>query len=272
MDEKIYDNYLYLDTNIYGHLCRNNHLIRPLSEFLFSNNLSIALTGANMAELHDAGFLHDDLIRLIISLPSSLLISWDVILKHETQSHPNIFKDSILGYPLNSIIFEENGIAKLQEIFNSQSLSEARKLQVENSTKLREKHLDLKNNFPPSKNGKYTQGQAKDFSDQIVFQFLYNSHPSFLKHLKNKGQILNTNIFLTIKIYAFTIYYKYYLGNRNPDKKSDFGDLFHLPYIPYCKMAIMEKDICDILNKIKRNESILKNIEIYDIKFFNSFN
>ncbi len=271
MDEKIYDNYLYLDTNIYGHLCKNKHLLKPLSEYLFSNNLSIAITGANMAELHDAGFLHNDLISILIQLPSSLLKSWDTILEEEIQSHPKMFSESILGYPLNSLIFENNGIKKLEELFINPKLTEARKLQIENSKKLYQKHLDLKNNFPPSKNGKYLKEQANDFSELIVIQWLAKSYPKFISAFKNDITKLNLDVFLTIKIYALVVFYKYYLGNRNPDKKSDFGDLFHLLYIPYCKMAIMEKDICDTLNQIKRNETLLKGIEIYDIRFFNNF-
>lgn len=272
MNTNIYDNYLYLDTNIYGYLCKNKCLIKPLSEYLFSNNLSIALTGANMSELHDAGFLHNDLIDILIQLPSSLLKSWDVILYDEIKSHPKMFQGSILGYPLNSLMIENDGIKKLKAMFNSPKLAEARKLQVKNSEKLYQKHLEVKNNFPPSTSGKYLKSQANEFSYLIAIQWLAKSYPQFLSQFKNDVSKLNTNVFLTIKMYALVIFYKYYLGNRNPVKKSDFGDLFHLSYIPYCKKAIMEKDICDTLNQIKRNEQFLNKIKIFDIRFFKNFN
>lgn len=68
-------------------------------------------------------------------------------------------------------------------------------------------------------------------------------------------------------MYAYLIFYKYYLGNRYPNKDSDFGDLFHLLYIPYCKFAIMEKDICNLLNQIKKHQTLLNDTIIKDINF-----
>jgi hypothetical protein len=271
MDEKIYHRYLYLDTNIYGHICKNECLVKPLFEFLVSNNISLALTGANLSELHDAGFLHKQLVKILTILPTSLIVSWDEILKHEIESHPDMFKGSILGYPINNLLLEKGGLKKFEEKLKDPNLKEARKIQVEDSKKMYNEFLDLKDNFPPSSSGKYTKEQAKEFSDFIVIQWLSQSHPRFMTEFKENISLLNLDIFKTIKMFAFVIFYKYYIGNRNPVKKSDYGDLFHLLYIPYCNMAIMEKDICDTFNKIKRNESILNRTTIHDIRFFNDF-
>ncbi len=137
-----------------------------------------------------------------------------------------------------------------------------------------QKHIELKNNFPPSTDGKYKKEQAKEFSYKLIVQWLDNDYPNFISQFKRDVSKLKTNIFLTINIYAFVIFYKYYLENRNPLERSEFGDLFHLLYIPYCKMAIMEKDICDKLNQIKRNDDSAKiNYPLCaEINFFKNFN
>ena len=78
MDEKIYDNYLYLDTNIISHICKNKTLVKPLYNYLVENNLSVAISGASIAELHDAKFLHDILIeRITADIENDMGASFD---------------------------------------------------------------------------------------------------------------------------------------------------------------------------------------------------
>ncbi len=59
---------------------------------------------------------------------------------------------------------------------------------------------------------------------------------------------------------------KGYFQEREP-KSSDFEDLHHIGSIPYCCIAIVEKDMCSILNQIRRNENALLDTEIHDIAF-----
>ena len=76
--------------------------------------------------------------------------------------------------------------------------------------------------------------------------------------------------FKGIQLFAFYVFYKYYNGQRDPKKISDFGDLFHLFYIPYCKMAILDRDQCSFLRSIQKDYNIMKNIRIENKDFFNS--
>ena len=80
--------------------------------------------------------------------------------------------------------------------------------------------------------------------------------------------ILKDEVFRSIQLFAYFVYYQYYLDNRVPKEISDFGDLFHLFYIPYCKMVIIERDMCNILNKIKSHGQILSNVNVRNIDFF----
>ena len=73
-----------------------------------------------------------------------------------------------------------------------------------------------------------------------------------------------------LQVYQFVIFYKYYLGQRQPKRLSDFGDLFHLFSIPYCKVAVFERDLCNVLNQIKNKQEILKYAEIYNIDFIHT--
>lgn len=63
-----------------------------------------------------------------------------------------------------------------------------------------------------------------------------------------------------------SFFYKYYLAGQEP-KASDFGDMFHLYDIPYCKLAIMERNMCDILNQIKKNHKVLDGVAVMNKDF-----
>jgi hypothetical protein len=116
MQEHTFSRFVYFDTNILSHLAKNKQLWSKLSEFLTQNDLTLAVS-VQVAELSDAKSLHQSLTELFVSVPSALVKSWDVILNEEVKAHPQKRTETLLTYPLNAVIFEQDGIQKLQEFF-----------------------------------------------------------------------------------------------------------------------------------------------------------
>jgi hypothetical protein len=129
------------------------------------------------------------------------------------------------------------------------------------------RHAELKSNFPPSKTGKYTRQQADEFAWMMVIQWLASTHRDFLASFQNDIESFHPKVFLSLRLLAHVIFYKYYLGQREPNRLSDFGDLAHLVSIPYCELAVMERDLCNVLNQIKRHQDTLKSTVVRDIDF-----
>jgi hypothetical protein len=134
------------------------------------------------------------------------------------------------------------------------------------------RHAELKDNFPKSKTGKYTREQADEFAMIIVMQWLSTTHYNFLSGFRNDAKNFRHENFLSIRIFAHVVFYKYYLGQREPNERQDFGDLSHLFVIPYCPLAFMERDLCNILNQIKGHQDILESTIIRNIDFFKDWN
>lgn len=103
-------------------------------------------------------------------------------------------------------------------------------------------------------------------------QWLAGTHRDFLAGFQDNIENFHPEIFLSIRLYAHVIFYKYYLGQREPKKLSDFGDLAHLFPIPYCELAIMERDLCNVLNQIKPHQDTLNLTTVSDIDFFKNWN
>lgn len=268
MPEYNFSRFAYFDTNIISHLAKNKHLWPKLFEFLTQNGLTLGISGAQVAELSDAKSLHQTLAEMFVIVPSATLKTWDVILDEEVKAHPQKRTDSLLYYPLNAILFEPNGLQKLQYFLSSKDLDDARKDQLYHARQFAKRHAELKGNFPQSKTGKYSRDQADEFAWIMVIQWLGNTHRDFLAGFQNRIVSFHPEVFLSIRLFAHVIFYKYYLGRREPSKTSDFGDLAHLSVIPYCELAIMERDLCNVLNQIKRNQDTLASTVVRDIDFF----
>ena len=267
MTEYSYSRFIYLDTNIVSSFCKNESLWPLLFDFLKDNDLTVGIGAGQVAELSDAQRLHVDLARFLTSVPTGIIKNWDEIITEEVQSHPKHRTNSLLMYPLNAILLEKNGFEKLVQFLSSKALSEARHKQLHHAKQMAGQHSILKNNFPPKSSGSYTRKQADEFSDAQVLQWLAQTQIEFLKQVQGNIEEFNPYVFLSIRIFGYVIFYKYYLGRREPKKLSDFGDLFHLFALPYCEIAIMERDLCETLNQIKKNHSVLELTDIYSIDF-----
>lgn len=258
-----FSRFIYLDTWVFSKLIEEPKGIRPLFDFLTRHDLCIAVSEALLLELSEATRQHADLNTLLTTLPSALIKTSETILDEEVRSYPNRRTDTLLLYPLNI----ELGRQTITEWLSSDKLNEARRRQKLDAKKMKQRLDSVKFNFPPSKLGKYTKEQAKEFARMITVQWLANTHLDFLRKHKN----IKADVFLSIRLHAYYAYYKYYLDNREPKEPSDFGDLFHLPYLPYCQLAILERDMCNILNKIKSHFKVLNGVVVKDIDFFSNW-
>lgn len=271
MPEYTFSRFAYLDTNILSHLAKNRHLWSKLFDFLKESGLTLGISSAQIAELSDAKSLHQSLVALFISVPSAALKTWDIILAEEVKTHPQRRTETMLLYPLNALLLESNGLQKLEDLLSSRNLRKARQDQLWHAQQSAERHAKLKSNFPPSKTGKYTREQADEFAWIQVMQWLAEDHRDFLAGFQNNIKDFHPEVFLSIRLFAHVIFYKYYLGQREPKRLSDFGDLFHLCSLPYCELAIMERDLCNVLNQIKRNHDTLTTTVVRDIDFFDDW-
>lgn len=268
MSKHSFSRFAYLDTNIISHLSKNRNCWPGLAKFCSQNDITIGISDTAISELSDANRLHNDLVVLLMRVPSAILKNQHTILEEEVKAYPKM-RTEILGYPLNSILLENNGIDRFRNFLSSHKLKNARGNQLDCAKQMPDKLTQLKNNFQPSKSGKYTRNQAEEFVWRIIVQILGYSHRAFLLQFKNSSldKHLNTEVFKSISLYAYVMFYKYYLGRREPSKRSDFADLGHLFHIPYCKYVVIENDLCNILNQIKKNHEILGGVEIKNIKF-----
>ena len=266
MREITFSRFLYPDTNILGILAGDITKWHPLQDFLYEHDLCIAVSWAQVTELSEVNQLHGNLNTLLTAVPSVIIKPLDMILEEEVKSHPLKRTDTLILSYLN----ESFGKQDFARFLSSDRLAKARKGQRFLAKQMKDRLESLKSNFPPLEDGKYSWTQAEEFAWLNTIQWLAGLHSDFLKRFKDDPSQLVTEVFLSVQIHAYALFYKYYLHGKKVIE-SDFGDLFHLCAIPYCHLAILERDMSNVLNHIKSNYNLLDNVTITNVDFFSNW-
>lgn len=261
-----FSRFAHFDTNILSTLAKNQSLWQSLQDFLDANDLCLAIGEGQFAELNSDDRLHQPLNDLLTAVPSAIIKTHQIILDEEVNAHLGKRTDTLLQYPLNTLF----GTNDLSNYLSSPELTEVRREQKQNSQTWMQRLIALQSNFPPDKNGKYTRAQAKDFAWIMTIQELRAEYLNFLKQFQEDVSPFNAETFLSVQIKAYAIFYKYYLTGREP-QPTDFGDLFHLHAMPYCKLVVVERNMCEILNQVKRNSNVLNGVIVKNIRFLSDW-
>jgi hypothetical protein len=259
-----YSRCVYFDTNIISIIVEHPEWYRPLFNFLFKNNSYVALPDALLAELSQATRKHDEFNTFFSLLPSAEIIGFEAVIEEEVKSYPKMRADTLMLWSTNLEFARHSIISCL----GSDKIREARRKQLLYAKNMKQYLESVRSNFPQSNRGKYNIEQAEIFAWMVTAHWLQASHPDFMKKLNVKRRLLKTEAFPSIQLFAYYVYYKCYLDSRQPKALSDFGDLFHIFYFPCCKLIVLERDMCNILNKIKSHFKMLDNVEVKNVDFF----
>jgi hypothetical protein len=260
-----YSGCVYFDTYIISMAVEHPEWYRPLFNFLIKNNLYSAFSDALLIELGQATRKHDEFNTFFTILPSAKIKSFEAIIEEEVRSYPKMRKDNLLFSPTKI----ELGKQTIASWLIADEIKEAQRNQLLYTKNMKQYLESVKSNFPSSLPGKYNKGQAEMFAWLFTLQWLRKNQPKFMKKIIDNKQPLKAEVFPSIQLFAYYIYYRYYLDNRQPRELSDFSYLFHLFYFPYCKTVILERNLCSILNKIKSHSKMLDGVEVMNIDFFN---
>ncbi|HWN08619.1 MAG TPA: hypothetical protein VNO50_04995 [Pyrinomonadaceae bacterium] len=261
--EVTFTRFIHPDTGIVSTIIKDNSLWQPLSDFLFENDLCLAIGEGQVAELNSDDRLHAPFVELVTTVPSAFVKRHDVILAEEVEAYPYRRTKSLLSSPITSLTDK----AELIRFLSSPQITKARADQRATSQTWAKLITDLKSNFPPDKNGKYTRSQAPLFAKILTIQQLTGVHDEFLRRFLGKAETIDFDVFLSAQIMSFFIFYKYYLAGHEPRPPNDFGDAFHLHSLPYCKLALMERSMCEVLNQVKKNTDLLNGVVVTNIDF-----
>lgn len=135
MSSFTFSQFVYLDTNIISYLAKNRSIWSQLSNFLYENNLCIGIN-VQFAKFCDARSLYKDLAKLFVLLPSASIKTFDKAVHEEVKAHPQISTNSLLLFPYNQLLLEEDDPIAIEDFLKSPKLHEVRKNQLRSAKQL----------------------------------------------------------------------------------------------------------------------------------------
>jgi len=261
-----YPDCVYFDKNIISLIVEHSELYRPLFNFLFENHFCIAVSDALLIQLSQETRKQADFNTFFTLLPSDRIKSYEAVIEEEVKSYLEMRADTLSLWSANSAFRNET----IASWLISDKIKEAQRKQLLNAKKVKHHLESIRSSFPPSNLGKYKIEQAEIFAWMFTVQWLRGNHPQFICKLNENRHLLKAELFPSIQLFAYYVYYTCFLGNKQPRALSELGDLFNLFYFPYCKLIILERDMCSVLNKIKLHSNMLDGVEVANIDFLNN--
>jgi hypothetical protein len=236
----------------------------------------LALSDANVLELSDVSDGHIDLARFLLGVPSALLKIANQIIEEEVQAYLGGASVNPLLGPLCSLIFEQDDPVGflLARLFGDANVRVRRAEMTRNKAKFVRRIRETYENFSPvACYDRYSEADAPYYAFQQIFlQFLCPDWPkcaqAVSRELDGVAERITTTMsrFKGLWLFGLVQFYRYYLHGREPEG-NDYGDLIQAFPVAYCRLAVVENNLCSELNHIKSGGTALRDTEVRNVQW-----
>ena len=259
----------FLDTNIISEMIKNKKTIfkNSISEFNL-RKIILCFSIYTLFELYKKEKLFEEFITYFCKLPFFLIKNYNQLLTDEISSYPKINDYSDFGnkhidiFNFSHFAFSDNPEELFKEYLKKSNFNHHFNVYEKEKLEIFRSILDLKNN--------YCNENYSEFVEKVVLQQLIINDKNFLKNIIYKKDLLTIDNFKSLKMMAFIVFYKFYNTDRKPEF-SDISDIAMSSVYPYMDAVITECNQADYLNKIKKNDKFIGNLDIISLKGFRSF-
>lgn len=256
---------IYLDTNVHSALVKEPGIRSRLTKLVLDlDGAGVGLSEANIMELQAATRIHRDLVDLLRFYPTTLLKLAGTILDEEVDAYPR----ERAGEIYTAVLFDPYSNIDAHPLFTAlrePRLANAALEMRRQAGNLPQRHAELRDNFSPARSGKYERQQADAFADLITFQWVAKRHPYFARRIVEAGTT-EISTFKSIRMHAYLLFWRFYLGRRTPNATSDLGDQVNARFYPYCRTVVLESDAADTLRQIQKHSNLLDDVEIMSLR------
>lgn len=259
----------YLDTCVWGTVIKSEKQLRDFAAFFQEKDRMAAVSIFGLFELSRSGDLTRVFSELFSKVQDRVVITslYDDVVEGELSSFPNVWQ--MRWMPIN-LLFDEHNPEPFLKLFEHAGFSSNRDAHYQFGLDRFMNLEEFKSNFPPLHGKIYTPDDVPYFSWAVGIDYFFRHFPQFAR--KNWPIIETKDIFafdsvLSVTMRSWFLFYKYYLHEQTPNE-SDFFDFAHVSYAPYCSVYVTERNVCNVLNRIKKSGNLLKTTAIMHVSDF----
>jgi len=264
----------YFDTNIYGILVQRPESWQSICTYLQDNGLLLGVSDVNVLELSSAPGLHRDLARFLLQIPSAWFKPATRLMSEEVQAYLDGGQVTPVVGPISSLVLEsDDPVAYLEAFLRREVVVNTRSTMVRRKDEFERRIRETMDNFEPVTGDTYSEADGPYYAFQLIWlQILCEDYPECAARVKNEMGIDWRPLpsiapqLRGLWLFALAQFYRYYLHRRRPTG-TDYGDLIQTVSIPYCRVAVVERELSQDLSHIKGNDSVLQHTEIHDLGF-----
>lgn len=260
---KVKYNLSLIDTCILSDLFENEYVFNNFIKFLTLNNCLIGISTFTINELMKSKTNFEKFKEYFKILPTFLVKPPELILESEISNYPYEIKPESISFI--KIDFKDKFLDYLLVSEKYKKVS----LFIENAKPfILNRVVDLKQNFPPTKSGKYTICQIQNFTSKVILQQLKSTHASWVRKVTVK-QELKTDVFKSLKSQLLITFWKFYLMKDRKPRLSDVFDIIISSAFPYIDYVFTENNMVNDIIQIKRKGLLyndLKALNFNDLK------
>jgi len=256
-----------LDTGIVSEVIKNRHDERnALVKLMTSVDMIPCISIWSILELRSKPELYLEFLNLFSVIPFCLTSSPYDLLQEELKNYPDPSVVDPIAFTFS--MFKKDPQADLSrfmgKLFKDRGVRNAELTwrQKWKSESL-ESILALRSNFQP-KGKRFSADDASRFIREGIPQYIAGQAPSWTKRFLHSNQGFNPHAFPSVKMSFYTVFYRFYAENREPEIPDVF-DILISNVTPYLDMVITEKFQAEIFRKVKNRDPFLDHVRIESI-------
>lgn len=239
---------LFLDCCVLADIAEDPYLFQSAYRFVKNGSYTLVISSFLLLELRSHR-LSPQAIKFISSLPFVIAETSDVILGREAQLYP-MCVELPTGY--SSVDWP----GKPEELCNVLLEHMDTKIREFETTFKKEKEtiwFDIKSRvqrFAASNpSGIYTPSEVWIFLEDSVLRMLASEDLQKITNEANGQHYVEINCFKSALLQSSAIFFEYCI-QRKQGKPSDLGDFYHLAYLPYCDLSVVDSERNDLIRRL----------------------
>lgn len=263
-----------LDTNAASEMAK-----RPDTEF--KHFISWALGGEvkhipafslfTVLELRKRQDVYRKFLNLFDQFPCAVLRSHEQLLDAEAVSYPDVSGvDPLLLCFAGAVLTPPGGATLAGSLEGYLSTSEGRATErkwVGAAPSIVQGMTSLVANYPPAQTT-YTPEEIRDFVEWAGFSQIAMRAPAFAASAHERGEAVVIDAFPSIKMTAFTVFYKFYVDTPRRPAESDAFDVIISAPAPYVDAIITERHQAEVIRKTKQQDNFLEKLRVFTLRDF----
>jgi hypothetical protein len=258
------------DTGIISEILKNKNDERlRVTHYIINEDIIPSISIWSILEIRRRRELYSTFLKVFSAIPFFLLRDPFHLLQDEIHYYPDPKKIKPVEYTFSPIAKNRKTRLKptLDRLFSMPENKKSERLW--NSSWKRDsldEMLSLEDNFEPT--GKYFNSQdAKRFVKLGLPNYILAHDPDFITKIYKRNVKLDVNAFPSTKMSFYTVFYRFYAEDRDPEEQDVF-DILIGNIAPYIDVVFTEKFQAEIYRKVSNFDPFLDHLTIRTIDAF----